>query len=39
MLDPHWREIGVSAIHATSARGIYNGLAVTIVTTDFGVRK
>jgi uncharacterized protein YkwD len=39
MLDPHWREIGVSAIHATSARGVYNGLAVTIVTTDFGVRK
>jgi uncharacterized protein YkwD len=39
MLDPHWREIGISAVHATSALGVYNGLPVTIVTTDFGVRK
>jgi uncharacterized protein YkwD len=39
MLDPHWREIGVSAVHSTSAPGVYNGLSVTIVTTDFGVRK
>lgn len=39
MLDPHWREIGVSAVHSSSAPGVYNGLSVTIVTTDFGVRK
>lgn len=39
MLDPHWREIGVSAVHSPSAPGVYNGLSVTIVTTDFGVRK
>ena len=39
MLDPHWREIGVSAVHSAGAPGIYNGLAVTIVTTDFGVRR
>jgi uncharacterized protein YkwD len=39
MLDPHWREIGVSAVHSTNAPGVYNGLSVTIVTTDFGVRK
>jgi uncharacterized protein YkwD len=39
MLDPHWREIGVSAVHAPQAPGVYQGLAVTIVTTDFGVRK
>jgi uncharacterized protein YkwD len=39
MLDPHWREIGISAVHAPSAAGVYNGLPVTIVTTDFGVRK
>ena len=39
MLDPHWREIGVSAVHAARAPGVYQGLAVTIVTTDFGVRK
>jgi uncharacterized protein YkwD len=39
MLDPHWREIGVSAVHVPQAPGVYEGLAVTIVTTDFGVRK
>ena len=39
MLDPHWREIGVSAVHSSSAPGVYSGQSVTIVTTDFGVRK
>lgn len=39
LLDPHWREIGISAVHAASASGVYKGLPVTIVTTDFGVRK
>ncbi|MFL5909208.1 MAG: CAP domain-containing protein [Gaiellaceae bacterium] len=39
MLDPHWREIGISALHVSSAPGVYNGQPVTIVTTDFGVRK
>jgi uncharacterized protein YkwD len=39
MLDPHWREIGVSAVHVQRASGVYHGLAVTIVTTDFGVRR
>ena len=39
MLDPHWREIGISAVHAPQAPGVYRGLAVTIVTTDFGVRR
>jgi uncharacterized protein YkwD len=39
LLDPHWREIGVSAVHAVRAPGVYRGLAVTIVTTDFGVRR
>ena len=38
LLDPHWREIGVSAVHAPRAPGFYQGLAVTILTTDFGVR-
>jgi uncharacterized protein YkwD len=38
LLDPHWREIGISAVHAPQAPGVYQGLAVTIVTTDFGVR-
>jgi len=39
MLDPHWREIGISAVHEPDAPGVYNGLEVTIVTTDFGVRR
>jgi uncharacterized protein YkwD len=38
LLNARWREIGVSAIHVTAAPGTYNGLDVTIVTTDFGVR-
>ena len=38
LMNPRWREIGVSAVHATSAPGTYQGMDVTIVTTDFGVR-
>ena len=38
LMNPRWREIGISAVHATSAPGIYHGLPITIVTTDFGVR-
>ncbi|HLX18623.1 MAG TPA: CAP domain-containing protein [Gaiellaceae bacterium] len=39
MLDPHWHEIGISAVHVASAPGVYSGRPVTIVTTDFGVRS
>ena len=38
ILNPSWREIGVSAVHFGSAGGVYRGLPVTIITTDFGVR-
>jgi uncharacterized protein YkwD len=38
LMNPHWREIGVAAVHADAAPGIYHGMPVTIVTTDFGVR-
>ena len=38
LMNARWREIGVSAIHVAAAPGTYNGLDVTIVTTDFGVR-
>ena len=38
LLNPRWREIGVAAVHVTAAPGVYQGLDVTIVTTDFGVR-
>jgi uncharacterized protein YkwD len=39
ILAPRWREIGVSAVHLQAAPGDYRGLEVTIVTTDFGVRR
>jgi uncharacterized protein YkwD len=39
MLNPRWREIGLAAVHATSAPGTYGGREVTIVTSDFGVRR
>jgi uncharacterized protein YkwD len=39
LMNPRWREIGVSAVHAPAAPGTYHGMDVTIVTTDFGVRR
>jgi uncharacterized protein YkwD len=39
LMNPRWREIGVSAVHVDSAPGVFKGLDVTIVTTDFGVRR
>jgi uncharacterized protein YkwD len=38
ILNGSWREIGVGAVH-TVAGGAYGGLPVTIITTDFGVRR
>ncbi len=38
ILTARWREIGVAAVHFTSAGGTYEGMPVTIITTDFGVR-
>jgi uncharacterized protein YkwD len=39
LLDPRWREIGLSAVHEARAPGVYHGLDVTILTADFGVRR
>jgi uncharacterized protein YkwD len=39
ILTARWREIGVSAVHVANAGGTYKGLPVTIITTDFGVRR
>ncbi|HET8607367.1 MAG TPA: CAP domain-containing protein [Gaiellaceae bacterium] len=39
LLTARWREIGVSAVKVHAAPGTYHGLDVTIVTTDFGVRR
>ena len=38
LLTSRWREIGLSAVHAASAPGVYRGLEVTVITADFGVR-
>ncbi len=39
LLSKKWREIGLSAVHSTSAPGDYQDRAATIVTADFGVRR
>jgi uncharacterized protein YkwD len=39
LLTARWREIGISAVHVAAAPGTYGGREVTIVTTDFGVRR
>ena len=39
LLSPKWREIGLSAVHVQAAPGAFQGLDVTIVTADFGVRR
>jgi uncharacterized protein YkwD len=39
LLAPQWRELGVSAVRAVRAPGVFHGLRVTIITTDFGVRR
>jgi uncharacterized protein YkwD len=38
LLKPSWREIGLGAVHALAAPGVFEGRDVTIVTADFGVR-
>lgn len=39
ILSASWREIGIGAVHAESAPGLYGGRPATIITTDFGVRR
>jgi uncharacterized protein YkwD len=39
LLAPRWREIGLGAVHADSAPGVYAGLAATILTAEFGARR
>lgn len=39
MLSPRWLEVGLGAVYAHSASGVYGGRDVTIVTADFGVRR
>lgn len=39
LLTPQWRQLGVSAVTVVDAPGVYDGRRVTIITTDFGVRR
>ena len=39
LLAPIWREIGLGAVHSDAAPGVYQGLAATILTADFGARR
>jgi uncharacterized protein YkwD len=39
ILTPHWREVGLSAVRALRAPGVFGGRDVVIVTSDFGVRS
>jgi uncharacterized protein YkwD len=39
LLSRQWRQIGVSAVDVVAAPGTYGGRRVTIITTDFGVRR
>jgi uncharacterized protein YkwD len=38
LLTAAWREVGIAAVHASSAPGVYAGQDVTILTADFGAR-
>jgi uncharacterized protein YkwD len=39
LLSRQWRQIGIAAVSVASAPGVYGGRRVTIITTDFGVRR
>jgi uncharacterized protein YkwD len=39
LLSSRWRELGLSAVHSTSAPGVYGGSPATVVTADFGARR
>jgi uncharacterized protein YkwD len=39
ILSPTWHEIGIGAVSVPTAPGVFNGLGVTVITTDFGVRR
>jgi uncharacterized protein YkwD len=38
ILQPRWREIGLSAVSVPSAPGVFGGHDIVIITTDFGFR-
>ena len=38
LLSSRWREVGVAAVHADRAPGVYGNAPTTVVTADFGTR-
>jgi uncharacterized protein YkwD len=38
LLNPHFREVGVGAVHASTAPGDFRGRSVVVVTLDLGAR-
>jgi uncharacterized protein YkwD len=38
ILESDWREVGIGAVHAPAAPGLFAGLNVTVLTADFGRR-
>ena len=36
LLDPHFREIGVSSVYGNAVGGAYGGSPATVITADFG---
>jgi uncharacterized protein YkwD len=38
LLEPAFREVGVSAVHAVDAPGVYGNRHVVVITVDFGAR-
>ena len=39
ILSARWRQIGISAVHMDAGPGVFGGSPVTVITTDFGVRR
>jgi len=39
LLSRQWRQVGISAVGVVNAPGVYGRRHVTIITTDFGVRR
>jgi uncharacterized protein YkwD len=35
LLAPGWRAVGIGAVHASGAPGVFEGRNVTILTADF----
>jgi uncharacterized protein YkwD len=39
ILDPSWRQIGIATVSEAHAPGAFAHRGVTVITTDFGVRR